>query len=81
MTEYLVRAGEVLLRHVRENQHAYDHRVDRTEPAAGGRGYGMIGSLPRRRTDGIKVMRAIKAALDPQGLMNPGKIFTAKDPT
>ena len=25
---------------------------------------------------GIEVMRQIKAALDPQHLMNPGKVFT-----
>jgi len=40
-----------------------------------GVGLGKIAYLESEQGAGIEVMRAIKAALDPQGLMNPGKIF------
>lgn len=40
-----------------------------------GIGFGKIGYLECERGGGIVVMRAIKRALDPHELMNPGKIF------
>jgi FAD/FMN-containing dehydrogenase len=29
----------------------------------------------QRGADAVRVMRAIKAALDPQGLLNPGRVL------
>jgi D-lactate dehydrogenase (cytochrome) len=40
-----------------------------------GIGLGKIGFLVDELGDAVDVMRSIKRALDPQGLMNPGKIF------
>jgi len=40
-----------------------------------GIGIGKRGSLVKEHGDGVAVMRQIKQALDPGGLMNPGKIF------
>ena len=40
-----------------------------------GVGLGKMPYLRREHGEGIEVMRAIKAALDPAGLMNPGKIL------
>ena len=40
-----------------------------------GIGMGKQASLLREHGDGVAVMRQIKRALDPEGLMNPGKIF------
>ena len=40
-----------------------------------GVGVGKIGYLPREHGEAIETMRAIKQALDPKGLLNPGKIF------
>jgi D-lactate dehydrogenase (cytochrome) len=42
-----------------------------------GVGYGKIGYLEEEHgAETLEVMRRIKRALDPQGLMNPGKIVT-----
>jgi D-lactate dehydrogenase (cytochrome) len=40
-----------------------------------GIGLGKIGFLKDELGESVDIMRSIKAALDPQGLMNPGKIF------
>ena len=39
-----------------------------------GVGQGKIGYLAAEHGEGVQVMRAIKQALDPRGIMNPGKI-------
>ncbi len=39
-----------------------------------GVGHGKIGYLEAEHGDGVQVMRAIKRALDPDNIMNPGKI-------
>jgi D-lactate dehydrogenase (cytochrome) len=40
-----------------------------------GIGLGKLGSLEREHGDQIELMRAIKAAFDPHGVMNPGKVL------
>jgi len=40
-----------------------------------GVGVGKMRYLPREHGEAVETMRAIKQALDPKGLMNPGKIF------
>jgi D-lactate dehydrogenase (cytochrome) len=42
-----------------------------------GVGCGKIDYLAREHGAGIEVMRTIKQALDPQDLMNPGKLFSS----
>ena len=39
-----------------------------------GVGYGKIEFLPAEHGEAVEVMRTLKAALDPDNLMNPGKI-------
>jgi D-lactate dehydrogenase (cytochrome) len=41
-----------------------------------GIGYGKVDYLAAEMGDAINVMRRIKAALDPEGLLNPGKVLT-----
>jgi D-lactate dehydrogenase (cytochrome) len=45
-----------------------------------GVGLGKMSSLAKEHGDLIPVMRAIKQALDPQNLMNPGKVFASEAP-
>ena len=40
-----------------------------------GIGMGKIDALARQHADALDTMRAIKHALDPNNLMNPGKLF------
>lgn len=49
--------------------------MDGTCTGEHGVGYGKSAFMAKEHGDGLAVMRAIKAALDPQDLMNPGKIF------
>ncbi len=50
--------------------------MDGTSTGEHGVGYGKIGFLEAEHGEGISVMRDLKRALDPQNIMNPGKILT-----
>jgi len=59
-----------------------DRLVERAIAAEGtctgehGIGYGKSGYLVAERgADAVDAMRAVKAALDPEGLFNPGKVL------
>ncbi|MDX2142276.1 MAG: FAD-linked oxidase C-terminal domain-containing protein [Rhodospirillaceae bacterium] len=64
-----------------EAEHLHDRMVARAQSMGGtctgehGIGLGKTEHLKREAGAGVAVMKAIKQALDPLGLMNPGKMF------
>ena len=48
--------------------------MDGTCTGEHGVGYGKIGFMEAEHGEGASVMRAVKQALDPHNLMNPGKV-------
>ncbi len=49
--------------------------MDGTCTGEHGIGQGKIAALEQEAGEGLDVMRRIKHALDPLGILNPGKIF------
>ncbi|MSO99038.1 MAG: FAD-binding protein [Rhodospirillaceae bacterium] len=64
-----------------EAEHLHDRMVERAQDMGGtctgehGIGLGKIAHLQREAGEGVALMRRIKQAIDPAGLMNPGKMF------
>jgi D-lactate dehydrogenase (cytochrome) len=54
--------------------------MDGTCTGEHGIGLGKIDYLTDELGEAVDVMRSIKTALDPEGLMNPGKIFAGAQP-
>ena len=54
-----------------------DHALDLGGTCSGehGIGLGKVDALERECGDAVEVMAAIKAALDPAGILNPGKVL------
>lgn len=59
------------------NQRLVDHALQLGGTCSGehGIGLGKIAALEKEAGEGVEVMRAIKRALDPYGIMNPGKVL------
>jgi len=64
-----------------EAEHLHDRMVERAQAMGGtctgehGIGLGKITHLQREAGAGVALMKRIKQAIDPQGIMNPGKMF------
>jgi D-lactate dehydrogenase (cytochrome) len=64
-----------------EAERLHDRMVARAQAMGGtctgehGIGLGKIAHLRREAGEGVAAMKRIKAALDPLGIMNPGKMF------
>jgi D-lactate dehydrogenase (cytochrome) len=64
-----------------EAEHLHDRMVTRAQAMGGtctgehGIGLGKVAHLKREAGDGVVLMQQIKRAIDPQGIMNPGKMF------
>jgi len=62
-------------------EHLHDRMVERAQAMGGtctgehGIGLGKIAHLQREAGEGVTLMRRIKQAIDPAGIMNPGKMF------
>ncbi len=59
------------------NQRLVDHALKLGGTCSGehGIGLGKIAALEKEAGEGVEVMRAIKKAMDPHGIMNPGKVL------
>jgi len=68
---------EIFRKAVRATEKIVEHALDLGGTVAGEHGVGWIKRefMVREHGPSLEVMRAIKRALDPKGIMNPGKIF------
>ena len=59
------------------NEQLVDRALNMGGTCTGEHGIGLrkIGSLAKEIGPALEVMRSIKAALDPNGIMNPGKVL------
>ncbi len=76
LTIYPSRADPALADAITERIEAVVQDLGGSFSAEHGVGLGKLASMARRKDPvALKVMRQIKAALDPQGIMNPGKVL------